>query len=202
MDIEAGIFDIGGVLLDWKNDPLYDDVISHLQISREAFDSAWNKYIVDFGNGKVSEDEFWKNFLHEVKSDKTLPEESLFVRQFKKLYSPRKEMLDLVSKLRNDKYKLAVLSNTIEPHVRVMKENNLFEMFDVVIFSNEVGVSKPDREIYEITLDRLNVRAKNSFFVDDIKENVVAAQEMEIHGYVFNDFESFRKELDELGVTT
>jgi putative hydrolase of the HAD superfamily len=53
------------------------------------------------------------------------------------------------------------------------------EIFEVVVDSGFVGCRKPDREIYEITLERLdNVPAEECLFVDDVDVNCDTAREL------------------------
>jgi len=53
------------------------------------------------------------------------------------------------------------------------------EIFDVVVDSAFVGMRKPEREIYELTLERLgDVRAEECLFVDDVDVNCAMATEL------------------------
>ncbi len=54
-----------------------------------------------------------------------------------------------------------------------------------MIFSAEVGLAKPDRRIYELALEHLRVQPAEVFFVDDVQENVEAAQALGIAGIRF-----------------
>jgi FMN phosphatase YigB (HAD superfamily) len=51
-------------------------------------------------------------------------------------------------------------------------------MADVLVYSYEVGIEKPDRRIYEITCERLGVRPSEVVFLDDLEVNVVAARQV------------------------
>ncbi|MGW4486914.1 HAD-IA family hydrolase [Amycolatopsis sp. NPDC004368] len=55
--------------------------------------------------------------------------------------------------------------------------NDLAEYFDTLVFSGEVGVAKPDREIYLVAADRLGLAAATCAFVDDAARNVRGAAE-------------------------
>jgi HAD superfamily hydrolase (TIGR01509 family) len=61
------------------------------------------------------------------------------------------------------------------------------EIFDVVVDSAWVGVRKPDREIYEITLERLGVPAGAALLLDDIELNCTAARELGMGAVWFRD---------------
>lgn len=56
------------------------------------------------------------------------------------------------------------------------------EMFHTIVISGEVGMRKPDREIFEHTLDLLGVEAGEAVFVDDLLANVRAAVEFGLVG--------------------
>jgi epoxide hydrolase-like predicted phosphatase len=200
MKIKAGIFDIGGVLLDWSNEPMFQDIATHLGVSRGEVDKAWKKYSIELGNGTITENQFWEKFLKQVQSSKALPDESLFLREFRRLYSPRTEMFDLITQLKRQGYVLAILSNTIEPHVRHMQEMKLVNAFDVVVYSNEVQMSKPDPHIYTLTLKRMGMSPDQTFFIDDIEENVDAACSLGIHGILFKEISQVKNDLKKLGV--
>jgi len=97
---------------------------------------------------------------------------------------------------------MAVLSNTITAHVTHNRERGLYAPFDVLVFSNEVGASKPDEAIYRHTLGLLGLteRPEAAFFVDDLEENVVAARKLGLHGIVFRDANQLTNDLRRLGV--
>jgi putative hydrolase of the HAD superfamily len=71
------------------------------------------------------------------------------------------------------------------------------EIFEVVVDSAFVGVRKPDREIYELTLERLGgeVTAPDCLFVDDVLVNVETAREL---GMTAVHFESNEQAIPEL----
>ena len=58
---------------------------------------------------------------------------------------------------------------------------------DLIIYSHEVGLAKPDRRIYELTCDQLQVRAEETIFVDDLPVNVNAAREIGLQGVLYQD---------------
>lgn len=84
-------------------------------------------------------------------------------------------------------YKIALLSNATL-HVRhvVTQRFHLSHLFDVMVISAEEGVKKPEQESYERTLNRLQVPAEKTIFVDDDLRYVTAAQELGMYGIVFH----------------
>ena len=73
------------------------------------------------------------------------------------------------------RFLLGVISNAPPSLPEGLEYLELATYFDTIVVSSLVGVQKPAAAIFQIALDRLGVAAAESFFVDDIEENVVAA---------------------------
>lgn len=70
----------------------------------------------------------------------------------------------------------AFLSNSgTEVMARVRADRPLERLFDAVVISCEVGLSKPDPRIYRLCLDRLGLDAADTLFVDDRADNIAGA---------------------------
>jgi len=90
--------------------------------------------------------------------------------------------------LRDEGYRMALLTNNVrewEPLWRAMAP--IDEIFELVVDSAFVGMRKPDREIYELTLARLGVAAEHCLFIDDVEENCVAAREAGMAAVCYRD---------------
>jgi epoxide hydrolase-like predicted phosphatase len=72
------------------------------------------------------------------------------------------------------------------------------EMFDAVVISGEVGMRKPEREIFELTLDRMGLPAGECVFIDDMAHNVAAAARAGLLGVVHRSFDETASELEAL----
>jgi HAD superfamily hydrolase (TIGR01509 family) len=70
------------------------------------------------------------------------------------------------------------------------------EMFHTIVISGEVGMRKPDREIFEHTLDLLGVEAGEAVFVDDLLANVHAAVEFGLVGVHHTSYDETATELE------
>jgi putative hydrolase of the HAD superfamily len=89
---------------------------------------------------------------------------------------PNAPMIELMSALRGDGYRMALLTNNVrewEPYWRAMAP--IEEIFELVVDSAYVGMRKPDAEIYDLTVSRLGVPAEACLFVDDLERNCAAA---------------------------
>lgn len=107
-----------------------------------------------------------------------IPDENLMGRLLYFL-DPAHEVLKLARQARNAGVRTAVLSNSLghDPH-DPYAGYNLPSLVDVVVFSDDHGVRKPDRAIFEITLDLLAVPAMSCVFADDTEANLVTAAAM------------------------
>jgi putative hydrolase of the HAD superfamily/hydrolase len=72
------------------------------------------------------------------------------------------------------------------------------DMFDVVVISGEVGMRKPEPEIFALTAGRLGVEAGHCVFVDDLRVNVEAADRLGMTAILHRSYEQTATRLDEL----
>lgn len=182
--IEAVIFDAGGVLHE-SNSAVTDDLVSELGLEQEALSKIWAKQIPLLGSGKIDEAEFWQQVSSEHGIRKVEVAENLLGRAFTEAIKPHAPVIELISELGSHGVKLAVLSNTIEPHAKALRDAGLYDGFDYLFLSHEVGMRKPDPSIYQHALDKLGVKPDAAIFVDDDPENVQAAETLGIRGLVF-----------------
>jgi putative hydrolase of the HAD superfamily len=197
--IEAVIFDWGGVLIDDPRPVLMQYCPKALGVPEDQYVTAHRKFAADFIKGLISEDVFWAKVCGEL--NKPRPKaRSLWGDAFRAAYSPRPEVFELASRLRKNGYKTALLSNTEVPSVEFFHQLR-YDMFDVLVFSCEVGAMKPERKIYEIALAKLGLAAQRCVFIDDRIELINAANGIGLNGIVFRDLEQVKGELVRLGVS-
>lgn len=85
------------------------------------------------------------------------------------------ETLATLSKLKLAGKKIALCSNADVIESEHWKLSPMAQFFDVVIFSCDVGYIKPEKEIFEITLEKLNEKPENCVFIGDGGSNELAA---------------------------
>jgi putative hydrolase of the HAD superfamily len=96
------------------------------------------------------------------------------------------EMLALARDLRKAGYKIAILSNMERRMLAVMREKLAWlDEFDVQMYSCEIGMVKPDVEIYRECCRRLGCQPEEVLFLDDKKVNTEGAKSIGIQSYVF-----------------
>lgn len=112
---------------------------------------------------------------------------------FREIYfealQPNEPMIELMREIKASGRRMALLTNNVrewEPLWRSMLPVD--EIFELVVDSGFVGVRKPDVEIYELTLARLNATpAEDCLFVDDVQVNVGTARAMGMTAVHFRD---------------
>jgi putative hydrolase of the HAD superfamily len=199
-EIKAVIFDWGGVLIDDPAPGLMQYCADKLSVSKEDYIKAHNRFAKDFQKGLISEDTFWAKVCRAL-GKPTLGITSLWSSAFRSVYSPRTDVFSVVSSLHNNGYRIALLSNTEVPTMRFFHELQ-YNMFDVLVFSCAEGTMKPERKIYEITIERLGLTPEQTIFIDDKQEFINAAKQIKINTILFKDIEQVKTELAQLGVKT
>ncbi|MDF0716198.1 HAD family phosphatase [Muricauda sp. 334s03] len=87
-----------------------------------------------------------------------------------------------------NQYKMILLSNTNDLHIECVKKqmgierfNRFKNAFDVFYLSYEMGMRKPDAEIFDFVLQENRLTPEETFFVDDVTENTDSASNLGIH---------------------
>lgn len=95
-------------------------------------------------------------------------------------------------------YKIGLLSNIATNWIResflAPKEQ---AMFDAMVFSYEVGITKPNPEIFHIICDRLHVASDKAVFIDDIDSNVEGANRAGLIGLQYENLATLKRDLGE-----
>ena len=84
----------------------------------------------------------------------------------------------LIKELKEQGYKLYVLSNMSKEYIAFLRKFPVFDYFDEQIVSCEIGLGKPDRRIYEYLISHCKLEPSETIFIDDRKDNVDAAAEV------------------------
>jgi len=115
------------------------------------------------------------------------------LHRFREIYfdalAPNEPMFELMRKAKAGGHRMALLTNNVrewEPLWRTMLP--IDEVFEVVVDSGFVGCRKPDREIYELTLERLGgIPAEECLFIDDTDVNCDAARTLGMSAVHYRD---------------
>lgn len=93
-------------------------------------------------------------------------------------------------------YGIYILSNASDLFYKYFTNFLPFDFFDGIVVSSDIRMLKPDRKIYEYTLERYQLKAEECLFIDDRSDNVEAARAVGMQAHPFrNDFEEIKKML-------
>lgn len=96
-------------------------------------------------------------------------------------------------------YKIGLLSNVSEDtYTMLFTEDDERELFDTVVLSSRIGITKPSPEAYRLVADRLGVEPKDCIMIDDIERNVEGAENAGMKGLLFRSNQQLQTELSEL----
>ncbi|EHL72929.1 HAD hydrolase, family IA [Bacillus sp. 7_6_55CFAA_CT2] len=85
-------------------------------------------------------------------------------------------------------FKVGIITNgsTHRQKAKIIN-TNLNNYFDTIIISEEVGLSKPDKGIFQLALNKLNVQSEDVLFIgDDLEKDIAGPQNANIKGVWFN----------------
>jgi putative hydrolase of the HAD superfamily len=197
-ELDAAIFDFGGVLttsirasfaefersLDLTDGTLIDAFRHEAETGEPAF------FLLE--KGLISEAEFYDRMLQNLREytgkDIVFPGDPVKVRQM--LFGAIKRNDDMIAAAVRigAHYKTAILTNNVKEWTD-WRDWVEAHVFDLVIDSSEVGMRKPDAEIYLLTCKKLGVEPKRAAFVDDIPVNVEGATAVGLHAIHFTTTE-------------
>ena len=148
--------------------------------------------------GKITDEEFWNWALREWHLDLTVQE---VIDLLIEGYETNKSAVEYVRKVRNAGYKTVICSNNFPARINgLQKRFGFLGDFDVVVFSYEVGVDKPNKEIFQILVKKTGVKADEIVYSDDDESKMEGAKELGINTFLYTNFDAFTKHLDSLGI--
>ena len=179
--INTIIFDFGDVFLNLRKEHSIDE-FKKLGLDGPNEDLLAQNDL--FEKGKITEIEFINSFI------KYIPNAT--IQEITKAWNSvigdfpleRLEFLQLLS----SKYRLFLLTNTDSIHISRFEHkvgmsfySDFYRCFEKVYYSYEMGMRKPDAEIFNTIIRKHDLSPKRTLFVDDKKENTDAAESIGLH---------------------
>jgi putative hydrolase of the HAD superfamily len=195
--ISCLMLDMGGVLTQEHRLDKVDAMVRVLcpGLPREVFLKAYYGERDDYDRGTIDGGEYWRRVAASQGApwrEAALPE--LMQLDVESWFNMRKGMLAFLEEVRGRVGRLVLLSNINEGCVRYVREGDGREwasLFDELVLSCEHRLLKPQREIYELALDRAGARASETLFVDDNQPNVEGALAAGLSSFRFVDEADF-----------
>jgi len=158
-----------------------------------------NTYFHDISNmldrGDITREEFTQDLSKKVGTDS----KKIWGEMFKKIKINR-ELLNIITKLKKN-YKIGLLTN-----YNYLWMNELFSIyklekyFDSKVISSLHKVIKPEKKIYQISLELLKIKPDEALFFDDRQRNIDGGKSIGIKSFLFIDNKKFIEDLRSCGV--
>ena len=197
----AVVFDLGGVLIDWNPRHLY----------RKMFDGdeeAMERFLTEICTSKWNAMQDAGRPFAEATAELIArhPDQAVLIRAFfdrwpEMVAGAIEQTVEILAELKGASRAIYALSNWSAetfPHARERFE--FLGWFDFTVISGEIGLVKPDREIFDFLLEKTGRRAGECVFIDDSPANVTAAKEFGFDAIHFRSPERLRDELVNRGI--
>ena len=195
VNISCVLFDLGGVIVNWHNSWLIQDVSDEFQLHEEKLSKEFYKNLPEISTGRINEKEFWHTIGKELESNKLMNlNESLLDKIFQKRCSLNNSIISLSKKLSQKNITVGILSNTEPASYSVMENLTSLDHFEYKFLSYNIGHLKPEPEIYHHVIDNIPFPKEELFFIDDLKSNVESARSEGIDSVQYSNYDELLKE--------
>jgi 2-haloacid dehalogenase len=198
--VDAVVFDLGKVLLDWNPRYYYRQFFASEEAMdaflAEALPPAW---VAEMDAGKPAH-------IAIAERQRLLPRHAALIARWKEgwhtmLRGPIAGSVAILAELRARHTRLYALTNFSTETWPVARERfDFLSWFEDTVVSGEHGVVKPDPRIFEIAIRRFRLDPPRTVFIDDLAENVAAAREFGFRALHFTGAAGLRADLRELGL--
>lgn len=195
--IKAIIFDWFGVCTEEFLKRLVRGLNKKINRNREVIIKSYKKYELDLTLRKINSKNVLKNMFRDLNVNQNIND---YLYIFNKTSKIRNEIFKLAKILKKD-YRTALLSDNFDDMTKAIRSKiRLNDYFDLVVFSNEVGLVKRNDKIYKFTIKRLKCKPSECVLIDDKRENIKMAERLGINGIFFKNISQLKKNLINLNV--
>ena len=203
------VFDFGGVLFNWRPADLLRSLFPQHAPDADAaqalvkrifqgltLDADWTA----FDQGRIEPEPLAQQIA--VRTGMTVAEVTQLIGAIPDHLAPKPDTVELLGQLHDVGVSLYFLSNMPAPYARELEARHAFlGYFKTGVFSGDVGLSKPDPQIYALAAQRTGKPASQLIFLDDLAENIdVAVANGWGGGVVFKNANQAARELRALGI--
>ena len=200
------IFDFGAVLFRWEPLVLFrevlpqrawDEVLTRALADRvfKGFTGVWGR----FDAGTIERDELVPALV--VQSGLRHDEIEALIDAIPAHLQPLPDTVALMDDLQAAGHRLFFLSNMPAPYAaHLSRTHDFLRGFEDGLFSCDVRMIKPDPAIFRLALERFDVSARQTLFIDDHLGNIEAANRLGLPALLFTDAAGLERDLVSRGV--
>jgi HAD superfamily hydrolase (TIGR01509 family) len=194
--IKVAIFDLGNVLVFFNFSKMLTQLAECTGLTVRYIGECFIQKGLreQYEIGTLSSDDLIDQFRKE--SPKSFSDQE-FLLAASDIFNPNESCYPLLQALKEKGIKLLALSNMNKAHFEFLKKTYSFlELFDGIILSYIVGISKPNPKIFLAALKEAGCSPQECFYVDDTIEHIDAAKTHGIDAELFTDVESLKSHLN------
>jgi putative hydrolase of the HAD superfamily len=189
------ISDLGNVILWFDNSIFYRKMAAHCPLSagevREIAVKA-PEFVELFDLGRLTPREFYEGIIAKLGADIGYDE---FMAAYADVFSVNPPALELMKRL-HGKFRLILVSNVDAVRFGfIRKRFPELMIFDDYVLSYELGVMKPDPEIYRVALAKAGALPAECVFIDDMEENIEGAAALGIPAILYRPETDLEREI-------
>jgi putative hydrolase of the HAD superfamily len=199
--IEAVVFDFGGVLTLQPMDHHVESLRALCGLDRTTFDAQYRRQRSDYDRGTIDSREYWSRVL-DSRGKPVDPRilRSLFEEDTAGWTRINEAVLNWAFALQEAGVRTGILSNMPRDILELIENRfQWFDRFEVKVFSCDVGANKPEAEIYRACLDAFGLEAGKLLFLDDVPENVKGAERAGFKTVLFRNYDDALHQIAEKG---
>lgn len=199
--LRAVFFDYGMVLTGPPDPAAHAALLRITGLPEERLDRLYWANRDAFDQGLLTGQGFWRKLAAEAGIDlSAVAIEELVGWDARMWMTVNPPMLDWQLVLKQRGLLTAIVSNLGDTvHQAMEREFRWLSRFDVLVWSYQLRVIKPDAAIYRYALEKLGVRPEEALYLDDRPANVEAAKALGMSGLVFSTVEQLRADLAATG---
>lgn len=165
------IFDVGGVLFDYKR--AFDAINKHLGTDSSHIMSVLDKYIGSAELGTATFNQVWLDILKPLNKANELDKviDMWWSHEFW-----LEDAFSLVKELKKSGYRLAILTNNWNDMGPRLLNVPGIENFDYIFESSDIKLRKPDPAVFQYVEDKIQTTGNDILLIDDTEKNIVAAK--------------------------
>ena len=195
MNLRAVIFDFGGVLCFHPSAQQLSEAAALCRLTLPEFVEAFWRKRREYDRG-TDPAVYWRDIAQSTQrhfDDAMVAEMIRREVDFWSRYDQR--IFDWIAELRRAGLRTSILSNLPKPLAeRLRATPGFLDHFDQVTFSCDLGVIKPEREIYDYALRGLGVTPAEALFLDDRAENIEGARAVGLRAELYTTWEEFQQQ--------
>ncbi len=197
MSLRAVVFDYGMVLTGKPNAAAHDEMVRIAGLTVDEFEKFYWADRHAYDEGKLNGSTFWQKFARDGKLSLSQAEIDELNRQDARMWTTQDPaMVAWQMKLKQHGIRTAILSNMGDTVLEnIKREFKWIDNFDVLVWSYQLHLAKPDPAIYRYTLKELGTQPEETLFIDDKLVNVEAAQALGMKALEFTNVQRLREDL-------